>query len=226
VSGREASSILWRWTRKIATFAAVASHFHAARRLRGGCGRAPLRYARPAVTDPQLSFFQRLSVASNAFLRALGDAGFAAQLRTLGRDDPALQAPAPRPPPERDLRPALQVLGALQRDGRLVDFIQQDIATFEDAEVGAAARVVHDGCRRALRAMLQLTPIMNEAEGQGVAVQGGYDPHAIRLIGNVSGAPPFRGKLQHQGWRARDLTLPEVIGDHDCSVIAPAEIEL
>jgi hypothetical protein len=182
----------------------------------------------PAVTDPQPSFLQRLSLAISAFLRALCDAGFAAQLCTMGRKVPALQASAQSQPekPGRDLRPALQVLGALQRDGRLIDFIQQDIAAFEDAEVGAAARVVHDGCRRALRAMLQLSPVMHEAEGQGVSIQSGYDPQAIRLTGNVSGEPPFRGKLQHKGWRANDLTLPEVIGDHDCSVIAPAEIEL
>ena len=180
------------------------------------------------MTDPSPSIFQRLSLAINAFLRALSDAGFAARLRTIGREGPTLQAPAQQLPgrPVRDLRPALQVIGALQRDGRLIDFIQQDIATFEDAEVGAAARVVHDGCRRALLAMVQLTPVMLEAEGQAVSIQSGYDPHAIRLIGNVSGQPPFRGKLQHKGWRANHVKLPEIVGDHDCSVIAPAEIEL
>ncbi len=182
----------------------------------------------PAVTDPQLSFFQRLSLAINAFFRALGDAGFAAQLRALGQQTPALSEPAPRPPekPLRDLRPALQVLGALQHDGRLIDFIQQDVAAFGDAEVGAAARVVHAGCRRALQNMVQFAPVMNEAEGQGVSIQSGYDAHAIRLTGNVSGEPPFRGKLQHKGWRAKQLSLPEITGDNDCSVIAPAEIEL
>ena len=158
----------------------------------------------------------------------MGDAAFAARLQAALHPAPALTQAAPLAPekPLRDRRPALQVLGALQRDGRLIDFIQQDIATFSDAEVGAAARVVHDGCRRAFKTLVQLTAIMSETEGQGVTIQSGFDVQAIRLTGNVSGQPPFRGKLQHKGWRATDLSLPEIIGDNDCSVIAPAEIEL
>ena len=163
-----------------------------------------------------------------AFFRALGDARFAAQLASPGQQLPAAP-PAPQRPstkPVRDLRPALQLLSLLQREGRLVDFVQQEITTFCDADVGAAARVVHAGCRRALHGMLQLTPVMSEAEGQVVAVAAGYDAHAVRLVGNVSGQPPYRGKLQHRGWRAQQLSLPEAIGDHDCTVIAPAEVEL
>ena len=186
-----------------------------------------MRYAGSAVTDP-LSFMQRLAIAIQTFFRAIGDSDFAAHLSGLKSEAPLLQVPEPPPAkvPERDLRPVLQLLNALQRDGRLIDFIQQDIAAFSDADVGAAARVVHDGCRRSLQGIVKCDPIMSEAEGQVVAVAAGYDAHAIRLVGNVSGAPPFRGKLQHRGWRAAEVALPDIIGDNDCSVIAPAEVEL
>ena len=180
------------------------------------------------MTVPAPSFFQRLSIAISAFFRALGDAQYAAQLGSTGPQLPAAQ-PEPQSPaikPARDLRPALQLLSALQREGRLVDFVQQDITTFGDADVGSAARVVHEGCGRALHGILQLAPVMSEAEGQVVSVPAGYDAHTVRLVGNVSGQPPYRGKLQHKGWRAQQVTLPEVIGESDCSVIAPAEVEL
>jgi hypothetical protein len=180
------------------------------------------------VIDPQLSFFQRFAIGVQAFLRSLGDSDFAARVSEPERKLPA-HDPSPDVPTQshaRDLRPALQLLSALQREGRLVDFIQQDIATYTDADVGAAARVVHDGCRRSLHAALRLTPVMTEPEGGVVSIAAGYDAHMIRLVGNVGGAPPFRGKLRHKGWRATELKLPDVIDDYDCSVIAPAEVEL
>jgi len=183
---------------------------------------------RAAVSDPQLSFARRLAIALQTFFRAVGDSEFAAHLIGRQRCMPALEAPEPPPAKEseRDLRPVLQLLSSLQREGRLIDFIQQDIAAFSDADVGAAARVVHDGCRRSLHSIVKLTPIMSAAEGQVVSVEAGYDPHAIRLVGNVGGAPPFRGKLQHKGWRASEVALPDIINDNDCSVVASAEVEL
>jgi hypothetical protein len=177
------------------------------------------------VTAP-LSFIQRLGIAIQTFFRVIGESDFAAQVSGRKSEAPLLQVPKPPPAPERDLRPVLQLLNALQRDGRLIDFIQQDIAAFSDADVGAAARVVHDGCRRSLQGIVTFNPIISAAEGQVVAVEVGYDAHAIRLVGNVSGVPPFRGKLQHRGWRAADIALPVIIDDNDCRVIAPAEVEL
>jgi hypothetical protein len=139
---------------------------------------------------------------------------------------PALLAASEPDQPARDLRAALQLLSALQREGRLIDFVQQDILTFSDSDVGAAARVVHDGCRRVLQRIVQFNPIVDEPEGHSVTVPSGYDAISLQLIGNVSGAPPFRGTLRHRGWRASGLTLPEIIGDTDCTVITPAEVEL
>lgn len=188
------------------------------------CSRAGLRYARRAVTEPQLSFMQRLAIA----WRALMDAGFAARVLAQPETPPAVQLPAPAAvaKPARDLRPALQLLAVLQREGRLVDFIQQDIATYSDADVGAAARVVHDGCRRAIQGVAQLESVRSEAEGQSVTIPGGFDAHALRLTGNVSGEPPFRGQLRHKGWRVTQITLPDVVDESDCTVVAPAEVEL
>ncbi len=127
---------------------------------------------------------------------------------------------------ERDLRPALQLLSLLQREGRLVDFVQQDILSFSDADVGAAARVVHEGCRRALQRVTQLSPVRDDAEGHSVTVPPGFDATSLLLTGNVTGNAPFRGTLRHRGWRAEGFTLPEIVGDSDLTVIAPAEVEL
>ncbi|OGQ11709.1 MAG: hypothetical protein A2138_15700 [Deltaproteobacteria bacterium RBG_16_71_12] len=121
---------------------------------------------------------------------------------------------------------ALHVLALLQRDGRLVDFLQEDIAGAGDADVGAAARVVHTGCRKALQQYFVLEPVRSEAEGAGVVVDKGFDANLIRLSGNVGGEPPFKGKLAHAGWRAKDVKLPDRPASVDARVVAPAEVEI
>lgn len=121
---------------------------------------------------------------------------------------------------------ALHVLALLQRDGRLVDFLQEDIAGAGDADVGAAARVVHSGCRKALQQYFTLEPVRSESEGAGVTVDKGFDPNLIRLSGNVAGEPPFKGKLAHAGWRAKDVKLPDRPAAVDARVVAPAEVEI
>ena len=120
---------------------------------------------------------------------------------------------------------ALGLLAALQADGRLVDFLEEDLGPYGDEQVGGAARDIHDGCRRALRDRVTLEPVLAGAEGESVTVEAGFDPAAIRLTGNVTGAPPFRGVLRHAGWRAKTVTLPVRRGQ-DPRVIAPAEVEI
>jgi hypothetical protein len=120
---------------------------------------------------------------------------------------------------------ALQLLGLLQREGRLVDFLQQDITSFDDVDVGAAARVVHEGCRKALAEHAKIAPVRAEDEGSRVTLSE-VDPSAVKLTGNVTGTPPFHGVLRHRGWRAESLRLPEPVADHDLCVLAPAEVEL
>ena len=105
-----------------------------------------------------------------------------------------------------------------------MDFVQQEVVTFSDAEIGAAARLVHEGCRRALRAHARVVSIRQEAEGAPLTLeQASAD---VKLVGNVAGSAPFRGVLRHRGWRVEELSLPKLIGEHDLHVVAPAELEL
>ena len=121
---------------------------------------------------------------------------------------------------------ALQLLALLQREGRLIDFLEQDVTAFSDADVGAAARVVHEGCRKILHRVTSVEPVRAEHEGDNVVLGKDFAPSEVVLVGNVQGAPPYRGTLRHRGWRAAGLSLPEVVGGHDPHVLAPAEVEL
>jgi hypothetical protein len=186
------------------------------------------------VPSTPLPFSTRLWFAWLCFFRVLLDGAFARRVWG-ARDDsalpPALSAPspapipaAPRPPPSADA--ALQLLALLQREGRLIDFLEQDVATFPDADVGAAARVVHEGCRKALRAHSKIAPIREEEEGTRVTLASGFSPEEIKLSGNVTGTGPYAGVLRHRGWRAVELALPTTMSGHDARVLAPAEVEL
>jgi len=140
-------------------------------------------------------------------------------------------APSPAParpaePAKPDPRPALQLLGLLQREGRFVDFLEEDLAGFPDASIGAAARAVHAGCKKALQEYFRLEPVLGGAEGARVTVERGFDAAAIRLSGNVVGEPPFQGSLRHHGWRAKEVKLPPAKDGQDASLLAPAEVEL
>jgi hypothetical protein len=121
---------------------------------------------------------------------------------------------------------ALALLALLQREGRLVDFLREPLDGFTDADIGAAARDVHRGCRKVLDQHLSLEPVMPGAEEARVAVPKGFDPAEIRLIGEAKGEPPFRGTLRHHGWRVVDARLPALADGIDRMVIAPAEVEL
>ncbi len=186
------------------------------------------------MTEETLPFGTRFFLAFAAFFAVLFDGTFAARVQKLKSGAPELPPapePEPEPPPapaaqERNLEPALQLLSLLQREGRLVDFLQQDIADFSDADIGAAARVVHDGCAKALGAHAKVEPLRSENEGARVTLEAGFDAAAVKLTGNVSGKPPFSGVLRHRGWRAASIELPELVGDYDATVLAPAEVEL
>jgi len=181
-------------------------------------------------------FFERLALAFGTFFKLLFDASYAAKVKRA--DTPQLvdptqpprlqQKPASEPPVVKthDHASALHLLAVLQRDGRFVDFLQEDIATYGDADVGAAVRVVHEGCRKVLNQYFALEPLRTESEGASVSVDKGFDPAAIRLTGNVTGEPPFKGALRHHGWRAGHVTLPPPPAGHDPKIVSPAEVEL
>ncbi len=131
-------------------------------------------------------------------------------------------------PDEEEIRETavVQLLGLLQREGRLIDFFQEDIEPYDDAQIGAAVREVHRGCRAVLKDSLGLIPVLDAQEGTEVEVDEDFDPAKIKLTGNVHGEPPFRGVLRHCGWQAAEIRLPVRTGDVDRRVIAPAEVEV
>ena len=122
--------------------------------------------------------------------------------------------------------PALRLLALLQQDGRFLDFIAEDIDGYSDEQVGGAVRSIHAGCRKALQERVELERILADEDGSAVVVDKGFDPAAVRLTGNIAGGPPFRGTLQHGGWRATKIALPESPGAVDPLIIAPAEVEI
>lgn len=185
------------------------------------------------MSDQQLSFFSRLVLAFAAFWRAITDAGFAAGLHRLldGSSSapsvkPAVPAAAPTPLREVSTDSALQLLGLFQQDGRLVDFLREDVSAYSDADIGGAARVVHEGCRKTLLDHLSIEPVRREDEGVRITLPEGFNPSEVRLTGNVVGKPPFSGTLMHRGWRASAVNLPKLVEGHAVQVLAPAEVEL
>jgi hypothetical protein len=144
---------------------------------------------------------------------------------------PVVAAPiAPPPPAPPDVATAqegaLHLLAILQREARLLDFCEEELTGFSDAAIGAAARLVHSGCRKALREHLDLAPVRSEAEGASVTLAAGFDARANRLTGNIVGAPPFTGTLKHHGWKAVKVKLPEPVRGEASRLLAPAEVEL
>lgn len=171
-------------------------------------------------TSGELTFWGRLGMA----WKVLWDAGWARRLTAGTAEGGGAGDEARRP--ERVHASALQLLAALQREGRLVDFLQQDVAGFGDEEVGAAARVVHGGCRKVLQQCLEMGPAWPGAEGESVTVGSGFDAQRVRLMGEVTGEAPYAGVLRHHGWVAREVRFPEVSEAMDPRVLAPAEVEV
>lgn len=188
---------------------------------------------------------ERLVTAVLAFWSALLDPSFrlAAPGTASGpvrAPDQGQAAPPPRPAPLPSRQPAapaatldkappdsaLLLLGLFQKEGRLVDFLQEDVSQYADEDVGAAARVVHTGCRTVLTEYLTIVPVREESEGSYVTLEPGFDAAAVRPTGNVVGEPPFTGNLVHRGWRATQVRLPQVASGRDLRILAAAEVEL
>ena len=137
-------------------------------------------------------------------------------------------APIPEPVILKEATPdaALQLLGLLQKNARFIDFIQEDIASYSDADVGVAARVVHEGCKKAVHEHFTLAPIRTELEGNKVTLPAGFDAASVRLTGNIVGSAPFTGTLVHKGWQVTDVRLAKLTQTHNANIVAPAEVEL
>ncbi len=150
-------------------------------------------------------------LAIKTFFRVLFDREFAGKVAGLDRQMTAA---------------SLALLVAMQREGRLIDFLLEDIDSFSDAQVGAAARSVHKNCRKVVQELVEVGPVRTEDEGARVRVEKDFDPSAIRLVGNVKGDPPFEGTLKHHGWRAQEVRIVTPPLGQDERVITPAEVEI
>lgn len=140
---------------------------------------------------------------------------------------PAAVAPA-APAANQAEAEVVAFFALLQEKGRFVDFLMDDVTAYDDAQVGAAARVAHQGCREVLREHFKIAPVSDAPEGSRVTVPAGYAPDEYRLLGKISGEPPFSGTLIHKGWKTEFVKLPRIIkGDAQrLPGIAPAEVEL
>lgn len=193
---------------------------------------SPLPPSRPGLLT-------RISIAFGAFFRIIGNPAYAASVDSMifppietaqpeAVKPSAVPAFKPVAPSFIEHTPAaaLQLLALLQRDARLIDFSEEDLTGYADADIGAAARVVHDGCRKVLREHFTIVPVRSEPEGTRVTLDQGFDAASNRLTGNVTGAAPFNGTLNHRGWRVNDTRLPILAQAHDITILAPAEVDL
>jgi Domain of unknown function (DUF2760) len=184
-------------------------------------------------------FWERVVFACRCFLSILFRAEIPRDIaqklvKPAGPISPAPPAAAPsvsrlkeaQPPDSGEFDRAVQMLALLQRDGRLVDFLAENISDYADVQLGAAVRTIHDTCRQVLDQYVKIEPIMSSEEDQPVTIQAGFDPAAVKWIGNVTGEPPVRGTLRHKGWRVKEVSLPPLPHSAGRMVIAPAEIEV
>lgn len=146
---------------------------------------------------------------------------------------PVVAAPPPPPPPPRPAAApggeALVLLSLLQEKGRFLDFVSEDITAYNDVQVAAASRVVHQGCSAVIRECLALAPTHSGAEGDTVTLDAATDPARYRLLGKVAGSPPFRGVVVHRGWKTQRIALPRLTREIDPAgenVITPMDVEL
>jgi hypothetical protein len=141
---------------------------------------------------------------------------------------------------------ALTLLAALQREGRLVDFLREDLGGATDAQIGAVARDLQRDCRAAVERFFALAPLSEQSEGSRIELPAGYDAaryHVLGKSGSNTGGSPAAGKVDcepqsdgleaavcgvvlHPGWRATKCDVPTYTGPESGHlVIAPCEVE-
>jgi len=126
----------------------------------------------------------------------------------------------------QDKRIFLHLFSSLQSDGRLLDFFNEDLRVYDDAQIGTAVRNIHENCNKVIKKYLSPKPIMNQEEGDEVTIEKGFDINKVKLSGNVTGEPPFKGILQHKGWQCININLPELAQSRSPDIISPAEVEI
>lgn len=163
------------------------------------------------------NFFKTLKLAFKAFFRTFKDPE-QAKLFIAGKVEPR--------PAETSDHSHLRLLYYLQHAGRLVDFLKEEIGPYNDAQVGAAVRKIHQDCAQLLEELVTIRPLREENEGMTIQIPKGYNPAEIKIVGKIKGDPPFSGTLVHRGWKAHKLSLPKKTGEQTMDVICPAEVEV
>jgi len=164
----------------------------------------------------------KIGLAVRTLFRVLGDATFARKVKEW-MDGAGTEAKAPAPA----RREALTLLATFQREGRLIDFLMEDIKDYNDAQIAAAVRDIHRDCAAAMQRMFDMAPLTDQAEGSAIEVPAGFDPATVHLTGQVAGEAPFRGTVRHHGWKAAKCDVPEWIGRDDSMLVAaPMDVEL
>ena len=127
---------------------------------------------------------------------------------------------------DRKRRLFLHTMSVLQREGRLLDFFDEDLGLYEDEQIGAAVRSIQEDCKKAVKKYINPQPVMEHEEGAPVTIEPGFDMDAVTLVGNVAGEPPFEGILRHRGWKAGKKEIPKLSDIQDAGIIIPAEVEI
>jgi hypothetical protein len=164
--------------------------------------------------------FEGLGIAA----KAKQDTNFAAKLQAIlaGAEIQPAEPPRPARPDGRPLR----MLALLQAEARLIDFLMEDLSGAGDAQIGQAVREIHKKSAAALRQHATIEPVLSGTEGDATTVPAGFDPSAIRVVGNVTGSPPFTGSINHPGWRVKELKLAPPPEGADEFVLQPAEVQI
>jgi hypothetical protein len=210
--------------------------------------RKDWRISTDAMIKPYLSVVAVLIIVLNALLLIPATSAYTVPIALLGlllalcvlilsfragakATSPSIGAPAPAtlPPVTATNQAETEIVAffaLLQDKGRLVDFLMEDLTAFDDARVGAAARVVHQGCGEVLKEYFKITSVSEAEEGSQVIVPAGYAADQYRMIGKLAGNPPFTGKLVHKGWKTEYVKLPRSTKTDRLPAIAPAEVEI
>jgi len=186
--------------------------------------------------EPNTSFFSRIAIACKLiFSKAYAMTLLQVEASPIQKPSPAdviEEATVPESSAalstlkQTDLESALQLLAILQKEGRLIDFINEDVSAFSDDQVAAAARVVHAGVKKALQQHMSFAAVSDTPEGNSINLPADFDKNAYRLTGNITGSGPYNGTLIHKGWKVADLSMPQLADGIDLFVVAAAEVEL
>ena len=193
----------------------------------------------PALEGRGHWLFSALAVASVIHIVLAGKSSGADSIDGTGELERPAESSAPESNPVSVTSPRVApageaqvvcLLASFQEKGRLIDFLMDDITAYEDAQVGAAARVVHQGCRAVLDKEFEILPVHSGPEGSSVTVPEQRAHDEYRLSGNLNGQTPFTGTLVHKGWRTAAVKLPKPVLDpaapERLPTIAPAEVEI